>query len=84
MINNGFGKEVLFMKMKFRYIAAGLTLALSFSACSQSQAAVPVQRVDELTAAAMVADRFAGVVVSDNAVTLQKEMDKAVDELLVK
>lgn len=72
------------MKKYLKYIAAGLALALSLSACAQTQTEVPVQRVDELTAAAAVADRFAGVVVSDNAVTIAKEADKTIEELLVK
>ena len=68
---------------KFRYIAAGLILALGLSACAQEESVVSVQRVDQLTNAATASDKFSGVVVSDNAVTVAKEADKKVADLLV-
>lgn len=71
------------MLKKLRYIAAGMALALTLSACGGSNDPVPVQRVDQLTVAAMASDRYAGMVVSENAVTFKKESDKTVGELLV-
>lgn len=69
---------------KLKYFAAGLILALGLSGCAQEAAVVNVERVDRLTAAATAADRFAGVVISDNAVTVAKESGKKVKDLLVK
>lgn len=71
------------MRKKFRYMAAGVALLLGLSACSEEQTAIPVVRADELTVAATAADRFAGVVISENAVQVPKEADKSIDELLV-
>lgn len=69
---------------KLRYIAAGLVLAMGLTACAQEESSfVSVERVDRLTSAATAADRFAGVVVSDNAVDVAKEADKKVKDLLV-
>lgn len=70
------------MKKKSKYFAAALALALSLSGCG-SDNYVPVQRVDTLTAAAVAADRFAGEVVSESAVTVAREADKTVADLLV-
>lgn len=72
------------MREKLRTMALGLALALGLSACSGSSEPVPVERVDTLTAISTVTDQFAGVVVSDHSVTVAKEADKAVKELLVK
>lgn len=69
---------------KLRCIAAGLILVLGLSACAQEESFVNVERVDRLTAAATAADRFAGVVISENAVNVPKEADKKVKDLLVK
>lgn len=71
------------MRKKFRYIAAGMALALALGGCAEEQSPVSVVRADELTVAATAADRFAGVVISDNAVTVQREGEKAIKELLV-
>ena len=71
------------MKMKLRYMAAGLALLLGLSGCSVKGNPVPVERVDTLTAAAVAADKFAGVVVSDNTVNIAREADKDIKELLV-
>ena len=71
------------MRNKFRYIAAGLALALGLTGCSGAGSEVSVERVDRLSAAAAAADRFAGVVVSENAVNVSREMDMIIDELMV-
>lgn len=72
------------MRNKLRIVAAYLAAALSLTACSSGSEAVRVERMDSLTVAATVADRFAGVVVSDNSVQVSREMDKSIKELLVK
>ena len=70
------------MRNKLKSLALGLALVLGLSGCG-SDNPVPVERVDTLTAAATAADRFAGVVVSDNSVKVAKETDKTIKELLV-
>lgn len=70
------------MRNKLKFLALGLALVLGLSGCG-SDNPVPVERVDTLTAAATAADRFAGVVVSDNSVKVAKETDKTIKELLV-
>lgn len=72
------------MRNKFRYIAAGLVLALGLTGCAGAGTEVKVQRVDQLSAAAAAADRFAGVVVSEDAVNVGREMDMVIDEVKVK
>ena len=73
------------MNKKLKTVAAGLALMLGLSACSAGEPAyVPVERVDRLIAATVAADKYAGVVISDNAVNVAKESDKTVKELLVK
>ena len=72
------------MKKRFRTAAACLAAVFCLSACSAGDEAVRVERMDSLTVAATVADRFAGVVVSDNVVQVGREMDKTIKELLVK
>ena len=71
------------MRTKLRYIALVLCLALGLSGCGE-KVYVPVVRVDSLTAAALAADQFAGMVVSDSSVTVTSESGKKVKELLVK
>lgn len=71
------------MRTKLRYIALGLCLILGLSGCGE-KTYVPVVRVDSLTSAALAADQFSGVVVSDNSVAVACEAGKTVAELLVK
>lgn len=70
------------MRKKLLSLALGLCLMLGMTGCGESDP-VPVVRVDSLTTAALAADQFAGVVVSDNSVTVKRESDKTVAELLV-
>ena len=71
------------MRTKWKYMALTLCLLLGLSGCSE-KVYVPVVRVDSLTGAALAADQFAGVVVSDSSVTVTCESGKKVAELLVK
>lgn len=71
------------MRTKLRYIALCLCMVLGLSGCGE-KVYVPVVRVDSLTSAALAADQFAGVVVSDSSVTVASEAGKTVSELLVK
>ena len=71
------------MRTKLRYIALCLCMVLGLSGCGE-KVYVPVVRVDSLTGAALAADQFAGVVVSDSSVTVASEAGKTVSELLVK
>lgn len=71
------------MRKKCLIPALVLSLVLTLTGCGES-AAVPVVRVDSLTTAALAADQFAGVVVSDNSVTVSCESGKTVAELLVR
>ena len=71
------------MRTKLRYMALILSMLLILSGCGE-KVYVPVVRVDSLTGAALVADQFAGVVVSDSSVTVACESGKTVAELLVK
>lgn len=77
-------KEVACMKNKFRYIAAGLALALGLAGCSGGAEPVQVERVDRLSAAAAAQERFAGVVISEDAVEVARELDMVIDEVHVK
>lgn len=71
------------MRTKLRYIALAVCLLLGLSGCSE-KVYVPVVRVDSLTGAALAADQFGGVVVSDSSVTVTCESGKKIAELLVK
>lgn len=71
------------MRTKLRYIALCLCMVLCLSGCGE-KVYVPVVRVDSLTGAALAADQFAGVLVSDSSVTVASEAGKTVSELLVK
>lgn len=71
------------MKKKLRYLALTLALALGLSGCGE-KVYVPVERVDRLVAATVAADQYAGVVVSENAVTVPRDTNKELKELHVK
>lgn len=70
------------MRKKLRYLALGLALVLLLSGCS-GEVYVPVERVDKLSSAAVAGDRFAGMVVSDSAVTVARETEKDIKDLKV-
>lgn len=59
-----------------------LALMIALSGCG-SDAVVPVVRVSMLTQAGAAGDSYAGVVVSENAVQVQRDMDQNIAELYV-
>lgn len=75
------------MKLK-KWIGAALALGLVFSlaGCGDKGPAVYVQSVKTLTELGGIGaeDRFAGLVVSENVVEIQRDADKTVEELLVR
>ena len=75
------------MKLK-KWTAAALALGLllSLSGCGDKGPAVYVQSVKTLTELGGIGaeDRFAGLVVSENVVEIQRDSDKSVEELLVR
>lgn len=68
---------------KLRILALAVSASAVLSACSQSQSAVPVEPVYLLSQAAVSTDRFAGIVVSENAEEISREADKTIKELYV-
>lgn len=60
-----------------------LALVLSLCACGGEEGGISVQRADQLAAAGQAADRYAGKVVSENVVEIQKDSSKTVEELYV-
>lgn len=74
--------------MKKKWVTWMITaaLALTLAGCGGDETAVYVQSVADLTSMGAIApgDRFAGMVVSENVVEVEKDADKTVGELLVK
>lgn len=72
------------MKPNQKLLAAALAVCLTLSACGGSEG-VPVQQVGALfqSNTATASDRFAGMVVSENAVEIKKENEKTVREIYV-
>lgn len=75
------------MKMKqWRALVLALLLTVSLAGCGDDGTGVYVQSVSELMNMGAIApgDRFAGMVVSENVVEIEKDSDKSVASLLVK
>ncbi len=72
------------MKQTKKLIAAALVMSLGLAGCGGGSE-VPVQQVSALyqTGAELATDRFAGIVVSENAVEIKREGEKSVKELFV-
>ena len=70
------------MKMKKTVIALGAAMILGLTGCG-GQNQVNVEQAGMLTTAATVSDKFAGVVVSENVVEIQRDTEKQIDELYV-
>ncbi len=70
------------MKMKKTVIALGAALILGLTGCGK-QTQINVEQAGMLTIAATSSDKFAGVVVSENAVEITRDTEKQIDELYV-
>ena len=72
------------MKPNMKLLASALAVCLALAGCGDSTE-VPVQQVSALSQgnSATVTDRFAGMVVSENAVEIKKEGEKTVKEVFV-
>ena len=68
------------MKMKKTVIALGAALILGLTGCGK-QTQINVEQAGMLTIAATSSDKFAGVVVSENAVEITRDTEKQIDEL---
>ena len=71
---------------KLLVLCLALSLVLTMAACADSENAVYVQKVAELSNMGGIApgDKFAGIVVSENIAEVQKDNQMAVAELLVR
>ena len=70
------------MKMKKTVIALGAALILGLTGCG-GQTQVNVEQAGMLASAATSTDKFAGVVVSENVVEIDRDTEKQIDELYV-
>ncbi len=68
-----------------KWIALILALALmvSFAGCASDDTGIPVQRADQLMLAGQAGERYAGVVVSENVVEINRDSSKRIEELYV-
>lgn len=64
-------------------IAMALALVLGFSGCAGEGGAVPAEQVGLLATAAISSEKFAGVVVTENAVEIRRDSGKRIKELYV-
>ena len=70
------------MDMKKTVIALGAALVLGLTGCGR-QAQINVEQAGMLTTAATSSDKFAGVVVSENVVEIDRDAEKQIEELYV-
>ena len=70
------------MDMKKTVIALGAALMLGLTGCGR-QAQINVEQAGMLTTAATSSDKFAGVVVSENVVEIERDAEKQSEELYV-
>ena len=70
------------MNMKKNLIALGAALLIGLTGCS-SATQVNVEQARMLTTAATSSDKFAGVVVSENEVKIDRDTDKQIEKLYV-
>ncbi len=71
------------MNKKWKLCAAALALMTALCGCGGEDTVVPVVKVSMLTLAGEAGDYYAGVVVSENAVQVQRDMEQTIDELYV-
>ena len=72
------------MNRKISSVAAALALALAMTGCAQTGGSVSVMQVSMLSEASMHAEKFAGMVVSENAVQIPRDLQKSVHSISVK
>ena len=70
------------MKMKKTVIALGAALILGLTGCG-GQTQINVEQAGILASAATSADKFAGMVVSENVVEIERDTEKQIQELYV-
>ena len=70
------------MKMKKTVIALGAALILGLTGCG-GQPQINVEQAGMLACAATSADKFAGMVVSENVVEIERDTEKQIQELYV-
>ena len=70
------------MNMKKKWIAVTAALMLSLTGCGK-QASVNAEQAGMLASAAASTDKFAGVVVSENAVEITRDADKQIKAIYV-
>ena len=68
------------MKMKKHVIALGAALILGLTGCG-GQTQINVEQAGMLASAATGSDKFAGMVVSENVVEIERDTEKQIDEL---
>lgn len=69
---------------RLKKLCAGvMALALLLTGCGGSKTPVPVVKVSMISRAGIAGDNYAGVVVSENAVKIQRDKNQTVDELYV-
>lgn len=71
------------MKKLLRTGAAVLALMMALAGCGGEEAVVPVVKVSMLTQAGAAADHYAGVVVSENAVEVERDTDQTIAQIHV-
>lgn len=70
------------MKQRWKLWTVGLALLTALSGCG-TDTVVPVVQVKLLTQAGQASDRYAGVVISENAAQVQRDQDQTIEELYV-
>lgn len=60
-----------------------LAVLLTLVGCAASEGGIPVQRADQLALAGRAGERYAGVVVSENVVEINRDSSKRIEELYV-
>ena len=70
------------MKMKKTVIALGAALMLGLTGCG-GQTQINVEQAGMLATAVTSSDKFAGVVVSENVIEIDRDTEKQIDELYV-
>lgn len=71
------------MNQMKKLLAAVLALPVLLAGCGGKQVRVPVVQVSMIARAGLAGDSYAGVVVSENAVQIQRDKAQSVDELYV-